>query len=49
MNLQFQDIEMYESNERKKEAEVSLVRLENIKLKNKLRKQEMQLKQKVTK
>lgn len=44
----FQDIELYEQNERKKEAEVSQVRLENIKLKNRLRKQELQLKQKVT-
>jgi len=40
------DIETYEINERKKEAEVSQVRLENIKLKNRLLKQEMQLKQK---
>ncbi|CAK8679388.1 unnamed protein product [Clavelina lepadiformis] len=40
------DIELYEANERKKEAEVSQVRLENIKLKNRLKKQEMQLKQK---
>nr|CAB3228790.1 coiled-coil domain-containing protein 96 [Phallusia mammillata] len=40
------DIEIYEQNERKKEAEVSQVRLENIKLKNRLRKQELQLKQK---
>ena len=40
------DIEIYEINERKKEAEVAQVRLENIKLKNRLLKQEMQLKQK---
>lgn len=40
------DIETYEINERKKEAEVSQVRLENIKLKNRLLKQEQQLKQK---
>nr|XP_002126679.1 coiled-coil domain-containing protein 96 isoform X2 [Ciona intestinalis] len=44
--IQQKDIEMYEANERKKEVEVSQVRLENIKLKNRLRKQEMQLKQK---
>uniref|UniRef100_H2ZR54 CCDC113/CCDC96 coiled-coil domain-containing protein n=1 Tax=Ciona savignyi TaxID=51511 RepID=H2ZR54_CIOSA len=40
------DVEVYEANERKKEAEVSQVRLENIKLKNRLKKQEIQLKQK---
>ena len=39
---------MYEANERKKELEVSQVRLEYIKLKNRLKKQELQLKQKVS-
>ena len=39
---------MYEQHERKKEQEVSQVRLEYIKLKNRLKKQEMQLKQKVS-
>lgn len=38
---------MYEMNEEKKEVEVSQVRLENIKLKNRLKKQECLLKQKV--
>lgn len=40
------DIDQYVQNEQKKEAEVISVRLENIKLKNKLKKREMQLKQK---
>ncbi|KAL3877763.1 hypothetical protein ACJMK2_035425 [Sinanodonta woodiana] len=40
------DIEQYLSAENKKEAEVVNVRLENIKLKNKLRKKEQQLKSK---
>ena len=45
--LFFQDIEMYELSAKKKEQEVSQVRLEFIKLKNRLKKQEAQLKQKV--
>ncbi|XP_074647860.1 cilia- and flagella-associated protein 184-like isoform X2 [Tubulanus polymorphus] len=40
------DIEMYLATEAKKEAEVVNVRLENIKLKNKLKKKELQLKSK---
>ncbi|XP_069123860.1 cilia- and flagella-associated protein 184-like [Argopecten irradians] len=40
------DIDQYLSNEMKKESEVVNVRLENIKLKNKLKKKEMQLKSK---
>nr|XP_039259301.1 coiled-coil domain-containing protein 96-like [Styela clava] len=40
------EFEIYEINEVKKEAEVSQVRLENIKLRNRLRKRELQLKQK---
>ena len=42
-----QDIDLYLTNEDKKEAEVVSVRLENIKLKNKLKKKESQLKSKV--
>ena len=42
-----QDTEQYLSNENKKELEVVNVRLENIKLKNKLKKKEQQLKSKV--
>ena len=41
-----QDVETYLSTENRKEAEVVNVRLENIKLKNKLKKKEMQLKSK---
>lgn len=41
-----QDIEQYMVNEVKKEHEVVNVRLENIKLKNKLKKKEQQLKSK---
>ncbi|XP_066292711.1 cilia- and flagella-associated protein 184-like isoform X2 [Branchiostoma lanceolatum] len=40
------DIEQIQLNETKKEQEVAAVRLENIKLKNQLKKREMQLKQK---
>ncbi|XP_046855010.1 coiled-coil domain-containing protein 96-like isoform X2 [Xenia sp. Carnegie-2017] len=40
------DIEQYHQLEQKKEHEVMLVRLENIKLKNRLKKREMQLKAK---
>ncbi|EDO40032.1 predicted protein, partial [Nematostella vectensis] len=40
------DIEQYELAEMKKEQEVTLVRLDNIKLKNRLKKREMQLKAK---
>ena len=43
----FQDIEQYLSGENRKESEVVNVRLENIKLKNKLKKKEHQLKSKV--
>ena len=43
----FQDIEQYFTVEARKEAEVVNVRLENIKLKNKLKKKEQQLKSKV--
>jgi len=42
-----QDIDQYLVMENKKESEVVSVRLENIKLKNKLKKKEMQLKSKV--
>jgi len=42
-----QDIEQYLSAEDKKERDVINVRLENIKLKNKLKKKEHQLKSKV--
>lgn len=42
-----QDIEQFLVNENKKEQEVVNVRLENIKLKNKLKKKEQQLKSKV--
>jgi hypothetical protein len=42
------EIEMYEAQEAKKVQEVITVRLENIKLKNKLKKKEMQLKQKAS-
>ena len=45
--LFFQDIEQYFTVEARKEAEVVNVRLENIKLKNKLKKKEQQLKSKV--
>lgn len=45
--MSFQDIETYLSSENKKEADVVNVRLENIKLKNKLKKKEQQLKSKV--
>ena len=41
-----QDAEMYLYNEQKKEEEVKVVRLENIKLKNRLKKREQQLKAK---
>ena len=41
-----QDIELYLLNEAKKEEEVKQVRLENIKLRNRLRKREQQLKAK---
>ena len=47
MGLTVQDIEQYLVTENKKEAEVVNVRLENIKLKNKLKKKEQQLKSKV--
>ena len=47
MVLLWQDIEQYLQTENKKEAEVVNVRLENIKLKNKLKKKEYQLKSKV--
>jgi hypothetical protein len=43
-----QDIEQYLASEDRKEAEVVNVRLENIKLKNKLKKKEHQLKSKVS-
>lgn len=43
----FQDIEQALSVENKKEQDVVAVRLENIKLKNKLKKKEHQLKSKV--
>ena len=43
-----QDIDVYEAQEAKKVQEVITVRLENIKLKNKLKKKEMQLKQKAS-
>ena len=43
-----QDIEQYLNNENRKELEVVSVRLENIKLNNRLKKQEAQLKSKVT-
>ena len=42
-----QDIEKFMINENKRETEVEAVRLENIKLKNKLKKKESQLKSKV--
>ena len=42
-----QDIEQYISAENRKDQEVIAVRLENIKLKNKLKKKEQQLKSKV--
>jgi hypothetical protein len=41
-----QDVELILSKENNKEAEVVTVRLENIKLKNKLKKKEMMLKSK---
>lgn len=44
--LTMKEFEIYEINEMKKEGEVSQVRLENIKLRNRLRKRELQLKQK---
>ena len=44
----FKEIEMYISNEQKKDQEVKAVRLENIKLKNRLQKREKQLKQKAS-
>ena len=44
----FQDIEQYLSAENRKESDVVNVRLENIKLKNKLKKKEHQLKSKVS-
>ncbi len=44
--LQRDEIEMYMQNEQKKDQEVKAVRLENIKLKNRLQKREKQLKQK---
>jgi len=44
--LQKEEIEMYIQNEHKKDQEVKAVRLENIKLKNRLQKREKQLKQK---
>ena len=47
MIIMMQDIEQYLVTENKKEAEVVNVRLENIKLKNKLKKKEQQLKSKV--
>lgn len=40
-------MDLYLANENRKEAEVVNVRLENIKLKNKLKKKEHQLKSKV--
>ena len=43
-----QDIESYLSAENRKDQEVIAVRLENIKLKNKLKKKEQQLKSKVS-
>lgn len=46
--LYLQDIEQYLSGESRKEGEVINVRLENIKLKNKLKKKEHQLKSKVS-
>lgn len=42
-----QDVEQYLNAESRKEAEVMAVRLENIKLKNRLRKKEAALKSKV--
>ena len=47
MPLLLQDIDQYLSMEARKESEVVAVRLENIKLKNKLKKKEMHLKSKV--
>lgn len=47
LNCLSQDIEQYLNAEDKKEADVINVRLENIKLKNKLKKKEQQLKSKV--
>lgn len=44
--LTLKEYEVYEINEVKKEQEVAQVRLENIKLRNRLRKRELQLKQK---
>ena len=48
LRICFKDIEVYEAHERKKELEVSQIRLEYIKLKNRLKKQETQLKQKAS-
>jgi hypothetical protein len=45
--MTFQDVEQALSTENKKEQDVVAVRLENIKLKNKLKKKEHQLKSKV--
>lgn len=44
-----QDIDQYLAAENRKDQEVVAVRLENIKLKNKLKKKEQQLKSKVSK
>ncbi|XP_028395496.1 coiled-coil domain-containing protein 96-like [Dendronephthya gigantea] len=44
--IPIKDIEQYQQLEQKKDHEVMLVRLENIKLKNRLKKREMQLKAK---
>ena len=44
----FQEIEQFLVAEKKKESDVVDVRLENIKLKNKLKKKEMELKSKVS-
>ena len=45
--LLLQDVDSYTMTESRKEMEVATVRLENIKLKNKLKKKELQLKSKV--
>ena len=44
--FRYQEVEVYIFNELKKEEEVKQVRLENIKLKNRLKKREQQLKAK---
>lgn len=45
--MKLQDVEQYLAAENRKDQEVIAVRLENIKLKNKLKKKEQQLKSKV--